>query len=66
MTKRYYRPAEAAEYLGVPLNTLSYWRSRGLGPKWTRPERKVVLYDVAELDAWTTGKKPPTCAGAVS
>lgn len=54
MTKKYLRPDEAAEYLSVPLNTLAYWRCRcpDKGPRFSRPERRVVLYDIAELDAW--------------
>lgn len=50
---------EAAEHLGVSVDTLKRWRrrtqreGRQIGPKWTRGTHglmEVVLYDEAELD----------------
>lgn len=50
---------EAAEYLGVSVDTLKRWRrrtqreDRQIGPKWARQVHglmEVVVYDEAELD----------------
>ncbi|SEC95136.1 DNA binding domain-containing protein, excisionase family [Amycolatopsis tolypomycina] len=44
-------PSQLAEYLGIPEATLSQWRARGKGPKWTRVGRHV-RYRWSEVDAW--------------
>ncbi len=45
------RPNEAAEYLGVPVETLAQWRYRRQGPAYVKLGRRVV-YRTADLDAW--------------
>jgi excisionase family DNA binding protein len=40
---------EAADYLRRPVDTLRYWRKRGIGPKAARVGRGL-LYRKAELD----------------
>lgn len=44
-------PAEAAEVLGVPPATLSQWRYRGQGPRYSKVGA-VVRYARRDLDAW--------------
>jgi hypothetical protein len=39
----------AAEYTGIPFNTLKQWRCEGKGPKFYKP-RGRALYDVRDLD----------------
>lgn len=39
----------AAEYTGIPFNTLKQWRSEGKGPRFFKP-RGRALYDVRDLD----------------
>jgi hypothetical protein len=43
--------AEAAVYLGRKPATLRWWRSRGLGPKFSGRYRGV-RYRLSDLDAW--------------
>jgi hypothetical protein len=39
----------AAEYSGIPFNTLKQWRCEGKGPRFFKP-RGRALYDVSDLD----------------
>ena len=48
------RTEAAAEYLGISPSTLQKYRVYGGGPKYLKIGAKVVVYDVAELDAWVT------------
>jgi hypothetical protein len=47
--KRFLGTKAAAEYSGIPANTLRVWRSQGGGPKFYKP-RGRALYDIADLD----------------
>ena len=49
----------AADVLGVRPQTLRLWRSRGTGPTYIRLHgtRGMVLYDVADLQAWLDRRK---------
>ena len=44
-------PAEAAEYLRYPVETLRAWRYRGTGPQYFRAGNHV-RYRRAALDQW--------------
>lgn len=44
-------PSDVAEYLGIPLNTIYQWRTRGYGPPGRRIG-KYVRYKPAEVEAW--------------
>jgi|GEM_PF-5048963 len=46
-------PEEAAARLGVATKTMTMWRWRGGGgPRYLKPSRSVVLYPVAEIEAF--------------
>jgi hypothetical protein len=47
--KRFLSTKGAAEYSGIPANTLRAWRSQGGGPKYYKP-RGRALYDIDDLD----------------
>ena len=47
--KRFLGTREAAEYSGIPANTLRVWRSQGEGPRYYKP-RGRALYDINDLD----------------
>ena len=47
--KQYLGTKAAAEYSGIPANTLRAWRSQGGGPKYYKP-RGRALYDIDDLD----------------
>lgn len=49
--RKYLRSQDAAEYLGVPLETLRHWRKGSAGPKGAKIGQHVV-YRVTDLDAW--------------
>lgn len=60
MEKLRFNTAEAAAYTGVPAATLRKFRMQDRGPKWTKPEGRV-LYDVRDLDAWLeSGRRIPS------
>jgi len=42
---------QAADYLGVPRETLAVWRMRKTGPRYSKIGRHVK-YRQADLDAW--------------
>lgn len=50
------RPIDAARYLGLAVATLAKQRSQRVGPRFSRLGR-VILYDVADLDAWLRAHK---------
>ncbi|WP_417790331.1 helix-turn-helix transcriptional regulator [Terasakiella pusilla] len=50
MTKRF-RVKDAATYCGLSVSTLNKYRVTGAGPVFHKLGR-VVLYDIADLDAW--------------
>ena len=47
--KRFLGTKAAAEYSGIPANTLRSWRSQGVGPRFYKP-RGRALYDITDLD----------------
>ena len=47
--KRFLGTRAAAEYSGIPANTLRVWRSQGEGPRYYKP-RGRALYDINDLD----------------
>lgn len=44
-------PVDVAEYLGVPVRTLSQWRHQGKGPRFVRVG-KHVRYRWADVEAF--------------
>lgn len=64
------RTPEAAEYLGIGESTLEKWRCSGKGPVFERAGTRIVVYRVADLDAFlaarrasSTSEKPGGAAG---
>jgi len=51
------RTPEAAKFLGLSASALEKMRVRGDGPPYTRVGKRVVVYDVAELDRWFAARK---------
>lgn len=45
------RPEEVAEYLQVPLETVYFWRKRGIGPRVSKVGR-YLRYKWTDVDAW--------------
>jgi len=52
---------QAADYLGVPRETLAVWRMRKTGPRYSKIGRHVK-YRQADLDAWVESRTIPTGA----
>lgn len=44
-------PDEVADFLRVPKSTLTYWRTKGKGPKFAR-YGKHVRYDWQDVHDW--------------
>lgn len=44
-------PEQVSEYLGVPVGTLTMWRYRKVGMRFSKVGRHV-RYDWADVDAW--------------
>ena len=47
------RTAAAAAYLGIGKSTLEKTRSNGNGPKYSKLNKRTVIYDPDELDRYT-------------
>ena len=47
---------EAAEYLRSSAVSLARWRTKGTGPRYSKPAGRV-LYDPADLDQWLADKR---------
>ncbi|WP_125778116.1 helix-turn-helix transcriptional regulator [Antribacter gilvus] len=59
------RTREVALLLGVPANTLRWWRYIGEGPEWFRLGPRVVVYRASKVAAWLAereaeGARPQT------
>jgi predicted DNA-binding transcriptional regulator AlpA len=46
------RAPEAAAYLGLSTSTLAKMRLRGDGPPYLKAGRRIVIYDVHDLETW--------------
>ena len=55
--QRKMRPRDAALYLGTTESTLAKWRLRGDGPLYSKCGPRLIIYDVADMDAWLAGRK---------
>jgi hypothetical protein len=51
----YMDAAAAAKYIGYAENTLQYWRTHKIGPKYFKPAGKI-LYLKQDLDDWMNGE----------
>ena len=51
------RVPDAAAYLNLSPSTLAKMRVRGDGPAYSKAGPRVVVYDVADLDAYLNGRK---------
>lgn len=49
--------AEAALFLGVTPKTLRNWRNRRIGPAWSRPGLRAVVYRVGDLTAFMDARR---------
>lgn len=56
MSHDYITAVQAANYLGVTLDTLSKWRSRKIGPAYYKVGRRVQ-YLIADLEDWRERQK---------
>jgi hypothetical protein len=62
--RRFLNTRQAAEYSGIPANTLRWMRYVDVGPKFYKP-RGRALYDVADLDAFmNSGRRVPSSVRA--
>lgn len=57
MSQNKLRAPAAADYLGLSASTLAKMRLRGDGPLYMKAGPRVVLYDVADLEAWLESRK---------
>jgi len=51
------RTAEAGRRVGLSASTMAKLRMRGDGPKYIKVGRRIVVYDVADLDSWLAGRR---------
>lgn len=51
------RAPAAAAFLGLSPSTLAKMRLRGDGPPYSKAGPRVVVYDLADLDAWVVARK---------
>lgn len=51
MSSKLWTIADVSDHLGVPVNTLYQWRSKGYGPTGRRVG-KYVRYRPEDVDAW--------------
>ena len=52
INRRFLRAPGAANYLGLSTSTLAKMRLRGDGPPYSKSGRRVVVYNLADLDAY--------------
>jgi predicted DNA-binding transcriptional regulator AlpA len=54
---RYLRTPAASQYLGLSTSTLAKMRLRGDGPAYSKAGARIVVYDVADLDAYLAARQ---------
>lgn len=54
----------ASQYVGIPENTLRWWRQSDTGPRSYALGGKV-FYDIADLDQWVEEQKAASARGGV-
>lgn len=52
MPEHYMTTRQAAEYLGLSMQTLRHYRSQGKGPMYHKRNARMVHYTKEDLDAW--------------
>ena len=71
LNNRMLRTPEAAMYLGVSPSTLCKMRLRGDGPRYSKLGSRIVVYGIADLNAYAVERRrrstsePGTSAAAV-
>ncbi len=55
MTKKWLSTREAAEYLGLSVQSMWDYRCAGIGPRSYKTGR-YVRYDIDDLDTWVMGE----------
>jgi predicted DNA-binding transcriptional regulator AlpA len=56
-SRRFLRPREVEALYGLSQKFLAHSRGRGDGPPYCKPSGKLVLYPVAELEAWLAASR---------
>ena len=51
------RVPQAADYLGLSTSTLAKMRLRGDGPRYLKAGRRIVIYDVHDLEEWLGARR---------
>ncbi|MEF2549539.1 helix-turn-helix domain-containing protein [Aurantimonas sp. C2-5-R2] len=57
------RPGEAAAVLNLSKSTLAKMRMRGDGPPFAKLGGKIVVYRLADLDAWINERSRVSSSG---
>ena len=65
ITNRRLRTADAAAYCASSKSTFEKYRLTGVGAPYSKLGR-VVVYDIADLDAWLESKKRRSTSEAIS
>lgn len=55
--------AEVSHRLGIPEETLRYWRHQNRGPACYRLGARKVVYDATDVDTWLATQKAATLRG---
>jgi len=55
MSSKLWTITDVSDHLGVPVNTLYQWRTKGYGPQGRRIG-KYVRYRPEDVDAWIEGQ----------
>jgi len=62
-SKRLRAPA-AAEFVGLSVSTLAKMRLRGDGPLYSKAGARIVVYDLADLNAWLAERRRRSTSSA--
>ena len=61
---RYLRAPAAAEYLGLSVSTLAKMRLRGDGAAYSKAGPRVVVYNIADLNAFLADRRRTSTSGS--
>ena len=63
---RYLTTKQASEVTNIPVSTLRYYRSKGIGPESHVQGRSRVVYKLSKLQEWLTAQESNKVRGGVA
>ncbi|GAA3157757.1 helix-turn-helix transcriptional regulator [Rhodococcus baikonurensis] len=64
--EQYLSTKQVSDRIGIPVSTLRYYRSKGIGPESHVQGRARVVYKLSKLQEWLTAQESNQVRGGVA